>query len=91
MRLPDSVRRCQSPRPAAHLQDTPRQSTMVPRPSGHLRENPRLCQTVSQTSGAPAREYQTVCDGANTVLVPAGDRRLPDGSRVSPRPAGHLT
>ncbi|KAH3852238.1 hypothetical protein DPMN_094739 [Dreissena polymorpha] len=52
----DSVRRCQSPRPAAHLQDTSRQSTMGPRPSGHLQKNHRLCQTVSQTSGVSARD-----------------------------------
>ncbi|KAH3776424.1 hypothetical protein DPMN_177849 [Dreissena polymorpha] len=92
-RLPDSARRCQPPRPAAHQQDTPRQSSMVPRQSVHRQENLRLCQTVSQTSVAHARDSQTVGDDAKTVLVPDRrdtSRRLPDGARNSPRPSGHL-
>ncbi|KAH3856930.1 hypothetical protein DPMN_099525 [Dreissena polymorpha] len=52
---------------------------MVPRPSGHLQENSRLCQTVSQTSGTPARDSQTVYDGAKTVWAPAGESQtVPD-------------
>ncbi|KAH3747091.1 hypothetical protein DPMN_181513 [Dreissena polymorpha] len=80
MRLPDSVRRYQSSRPAAHLLDTPRQSTMVQRPSGHLQKNHRLCKTVSQTFGASPRDSQTVGKNVKTILVPEGDSKtVPDG------------
>ncbi|KAH3840437.1 hypothetical protein DPMN_113886 [Dreissena polymorpha] len=46
---------------------------MSPRPAAHLQKNHILCQTVSQTSGASARDSQTVGDDAKTVLVPEGD------------------
>ncbi|KAH3866161.1 hypothetical protein DPMN_029217 [Dreissena polymorpha] len=91
-RHPESVRRCQSPRSAAPLQDTPRQYTTVPRPSGHLQENPRMCQTVSLTFEAPARDSRTVGDDAKTVWVPEDclpdrrgtGRRLAHGARNIP-------
>ncbi|KAH3893513.1 hypothetical protein DPMN_017660 [Dreissena polymorpha] len=88
MRLPDSVRRYQSSRPAAHLLDTTRQSTMVPRLSGHLQKNHRLCQTVYQTSGASARDSQTVGDDAKTVLVPEGDSKTVPDSHPDRRGTG---
>ncbi|KAH3826638.1 hypothetical protein DPMN_128547 [Dreissena polymorpha] len=48
-----------------------------------MKENSRLFQTVPQTSRAPLRDSQKVCDDAKTILLPAGDSKtvsdsLPD-------------
>ncbi|KAH3835799.1 hypothetical protein DPMN_109163 [Dreissena polymorpha] len=78
-RLPDSVRWCQSPRPGAHLQDTPRQSTTVTGPSGHLQKTPQNCKTVCQTVAADSLRRCQDCLGTS--------RRLPEVVQTSGAPA----
>ncbi|KAH3737244.1 hypothetical protein DPMN_043826 [Dreissena polymorpha] len=51
----------------------------------------RRCQTVYQTGGAPAGDFQTVCDHDKTIRTHTGDSQtVCNGARQSPRPVGHM-
>ncbi|KAH3810445.1 hypothetical protein DPMN_138837 [Dreissena polymorpha] len=61
---------------------------------GNFKQIPRQSSTlpeVSQTGGAPAGDFQRVCDGVKTIITQTGDfQTVCDGARQSPRPAGHM-